>query len=173
VFKPGTAADSYLLLGDGTHLTLEDVRTDPRLRFDGVDLLTLSACETAVAEGQDVDGAEVEGLGALAQRRGAAAVLATLWPVADVSTGMFMQGMYALRQRNHLTKAEALREMQMAFIAGAKGFDAGGTDNERGAVRENAQQAPTSKAPPWPQDPRAPFSHPFFWAPFILMGNWL
>jgi len=21
-------------------------------------------------------------------------------------------------------------------------------------------------------DPRAPFAHPFFWAPFILMGNW-
>jgi CHAT domain-containing protein len=21
-------------------------------------------------------------------------------------------------------------------------------------------------------DPRAPFAHPFYWAPFILMGNW-
>jgi CHAT domain-containing protein len=22
-------------------------------------------------------------------------------------------------------------------------------------------------------DPNAPFAHPFYWAPFILMGNWL
>ena len=21
-------------------------------------------------------------------------------------------------------------------------------------------------------DPSAPFAHPFYWAPFILMGNW-
>jgi CHAT domain-containing protein len=22
-------------------------------------------------------------------------------------------------------------------------------------------------------DPDAPYAHPYFWAPFILMGNWL
>ncbi len=22
-------------------------------------------------------------------------------------------------------------------------------------------------------DPGAPFAHPYYWAPFILMGNWL
>jgi CHAT domain-containing protein len=38
----------------------------------------------------------------------------------------------------------------------------------RGALRlGNAAPAADFKA-----DPKAPFAHPYFWAPFILMGNW-
>jgi CHAT domain-containing protein len=81
-FRPGTFANSFLLLGDGGRLTLQEIR-DRRLRFSSIDLLTLSACDTAMGGGQDETGAEVEGFGALAQQQGAHAVLATLWPVAD------------------------------------------------------------------------------------------
>ena len=60
------------------------------------------------------DGREVEGFGALAQNLGAGAVLATLWPVADESTGLFMQSFYALRAGSpELSKAEALRQVQL------------------------------------------------------------
>ena len=70
VLQPGKAADSYLLLGDGGRLSLADF--DQRgLRFNNVDLLTLSACDTAAPAGGD--GREVEGLGTIAQRRGAGA----------------------------------------------------------------------------------------------------
>jgi CHAT domain-containing protein len=142
VFRPGTEADSFLLLGDGARLTLRDLRDDD-YRFRDVDLITLSACETALGGGQDANGLEIEGFGALAQKQGARGVIATLWPVADESTGIFMQQFYRLRQEKKLTKAEAMRQVQTAFIRGSAS-SASGT-----------------------------YSHPYFWAPFILMGNWL
>jgi CHAT domain-containing protein len=63
-FSP-TEADSFLLLGDGSTLSLREIRTG-RYDFQNVDLLTLSACETAVGSGQ---GTEVEGLAVTAERR--------------------------------------------------------------------------------------------------------
>lgn len=86
--------------------------------FAGVDLLTLSACETAVGDTDRATGAEVEGFAVLAQRKGAKAVMATLWSVADASTGQFMQRFYALRQSERLTKTEALRRTQVEFLHG-------------------------------------------------------
>jgi CHAT domain-containing protein len=61
-----------------------------------VDLLTLSACDTATG-GAGSDGREVEGFGVLAQRQGAGAVMASLWPVADRSTELLMRGFYRER----------------------------------------------------------------------------
>jgi CHAT domain-containing protein len=139
-FRPGTLDRSFLLLGDGNRLTLKDIG-DRRLRFSGVDLLTLSACDTAMGGGADETGAEVEGFGALAQRQGASGVLATLWPVADASTGRFMQLVYARRQAEPtLSKGEALRQAQLTFLRGGRD---------------------------------AKLRHPFYWAPYVLMGNWL
>ena len=80
---------------------------------------------------------EIEGFGWLAQRQGAKAVLATLWPVADQSTARFMNSLYGHLQSGDLTKTAALRRAQIEFI-----------------------QSGT-------------YAHPVFWAPFILMGNWL
>jgi CHAT domain-containing protein/tetratricopeptide (TPR) repeat protein len=155
-FTPGTEQDSYLVLGDGSHLTLAQVRHE--YRFSGVDLLTLSACDSGFGGGRASDGREVEGLGALAQKRGAHGVLAALWPVADQSTAELMPEMYRLRQENKLSKAEALRQAQVEFIHGRAATDKPGS--QRAAPREVAQ-------------PKTPFAHPYFWAPFILMGNWL
>jgi CHAT domain-containing protein len=70
------------------------------------------------------------------QRQGAKGVLATLWPVADASTGMLTQALYRIRASGATTKAEALRQAQLELL-------------------------------------RGDYAHPFFWAPFILMGNWL
>jgi len=78
--------DSFLLLGDGSQMSLAQIKT--KLNFKNVELLTLSACETALGDNStEHHGAEIEGLGAIAQQAGAKAVLATLWPVADASTG--------------------------------------------------------------------------------------
>lgn len=145
-FKPGTFANSFLVLGDGGRLTLQQIR-DRRLRFSNIELLTLSACDTAMGGGLDETGAEVEGFGALAQQQGASAVLATLWPVADGSTGPFMQLVYGRRQTDRKTsKAEALQHAQLAFLRGSPS----------GAGKRGAKLA-----------------HPFYWAPYVLMGNWL
>ncbi len=134
-FSPGTEVNSFLLLGDGTRLTLGDIRTQ-NYRFDDVDLLTLSACETGLGGGRDQRGREIEGLGVIAQQQGAKAVLATLWKVADSSTATLMGDMYRRRTQFSLSKIEALRQAQIAL----------------------ASQPSTS--------------HPFYWAPFVLMGNW-
>jgi CHAT domain-containing protein len=138
-FMPGDQSKSFLLLGDGGHLSMAELKTLPNL-FSGVQLLTLSACNTGVG-----DGAEVEGFGTLAQRQGAKAVIATLWPVADSSTSRLMQEFYRIRESSPgMTKLEALRESQLDLLRG------GGQSK-----------------------PGAPYSHPFYWAPFFLMGNWL
>lgn len=159
------------LLGDGSRLTLQQLRTKlPRLT--GVDLLTLSACETAVGGGLKADGREVEGLGVLAQKRGARAVLASLWKVNDASTGELMARFYRARQAQGIDKAGALREAQLALLQAAPaeaGGAAAGTE-QRGATRDDLPAA--SAAAAFKQDPRKPYAHPYFWAPFILMGNW-
>ncbi len=167
VFRPGNVADSYLLLGDGSRLTLEAIREE-ELDFGPVELLTLSACDTAI--GANGHGAEIESFGALAQNQGAKGVLATLWPVADASTGLFMQQMYRLREQNRLTKAEALRRTQLAFLDGTQAPDPA-PESLRGAAPRAVTDAKTMQR--FTLDPERPYAHPYYWAPFILMGNWL
>jgi len=77
-------------------LSLAQIKTLPNI-FSGVDLLTLSACNTATG-GTGANGKEVEGFGVLAQRQGAKSVIASLWPVADSSTKVLMQEFYRLRE---------------------------------------------------------------------------
>ena len=164
-FTPGDDTKSYLLLGDGSFLTLNEVKNQNAL-FGGVDLLTLSACNTGVG-----DGKEVEGFGVLAQRQGAKGVIATLWPVADESTGRLMRDFYRLHEQEKLTKAEALQKVQQSFITG--GRQSGGETTSRGLrvpVQDAGQQ---TDAPRFTPDANAPYSHPYYWAPFILIGNWL
>ena len=162
-FAPGTDRNSYLLLGDGGKLTLEEFRGFPQM-LQGVELLTLSACDTAVG-GEDADGKEVEGFAVLAQRQGAKAVIATLWAVADESTALLMKEFYRLRMSDTtMTKAEALRQAQLALLTGKIRGDA--TADRGPRTNQN------DKAPKFVSDPQRPYAHPFFWAPFLLMGNW-
>lgn len=134
LFKPGNETDSYLLLGDGDHMTMAALgkMLNP---FGGVDLLTLSACDTAT--GGTANGKEVEGFAVLAQQNGAKAVIATLWPVADASTNELMQAFYRIREsKPGTTKAEALQRAQLSLLQG-----------------------------------NVNYNHPYYWAPFILIGN--
>lgn len=143
VFVPGTKAEglgSYLLLGGGEKLTLSDLQRSPDI-FAGTELLTLSACDTGFG-GTTADGREIEGLGVLAQRKGANAILATLWPVADESTGQFMTEFYRAYAKTQLSKAESLRRAQLKFLSTAK---QGSSDR---------------------------LGNPYYWSPFILIGNW-
>ena len=166
-FNPANADDSYLLLGDGSHLSLKQIG---KMNFKKVELLTLSACETALGgPGSDSHGAEVESLGAIAQQQGARAVLATLWPVADTSTALLMRTLYQEHQQQ-LDKAEALRQAQLALLHGTIQVSSL-PDTVRSAINlaGPTKIAATAAAP---VDPKAPYAHPYFWAPFILMGSW-
>ncbi len=171
-FRPGNADKSFLLLGDGT-LTLDAVRTKDEYDFTGVELLTLSACETGVGE-TGANGKEVEGFGALAQERGAKAVMATLWPVADDSTRELMVRFYRLYQNvkgnTGLSKAEALRQAQLELLTG-KTTRLSDTKSKRAEIAGVSSQVPANQ-PRFTPDPKTPYAHPYYWAPFILIGNW-
>jgi CHAT domain-containing protein/Tfp pilus assembly protein PilF len=133
VLNPAQGLNSHLLLGDGTTLSLDRLR-DVSFDFHRLELMTLSACETAMGGGGE-NGREFEGFAALVQQRGVKAVIASLWPVADESTAPLMKAFYRARLAGR-SKAAALQEAQLSLLHG-------------------------------------PYAHPYHWAPFLLMGNWL
>ena len=130
---------SLLLLGDGSKLRTADIlKWTPRL--GQYDLIALSACDSGVSEGG------VESLGGVFRANGAKAVLATLWPVADVGAAPMMVEFYRQRgEQQVMSKSAALQRAQQAMLKGQI-QDASG---------------------------KADLRHPYFWAPYVLMGNWL
>jgi len=166
-FQPGNETNSALLLGDGSFLSLAQIKSLPNV-FGGVELLTLSACNTATG-GSGANGKEVEGFGVLAQRQGAKAVIASLWPVTDRSTKVLMQEFYRLREANAgTTKSEALRQAQLKLLRGDVAVTAGALAS-RQIVHEEDK---AGNKPRFRPDPKRPYAHPYYWAPFILIGNW-
>jgi CHAT domain-containing protein len=163
-FQPGNETNSALLLGDGQRLSLAEIKVLPQI-FSGVELLTLSACNTATGS-SSANGKEIEGFGVLAQNKGARAVIASLWPVADRSTTRLMQEFYQLRESG-LSKAEAMRQAQGKLLRGEGALSAAVVKRE--IVHETDKTAGVSK---FKADAQKPFAHPYFWAPFILIGNW-
>lgn len=158
--------DSALLLGDGKRLSLFEIGKDEALDFKDVELLTLSACQTGVSTG-DANGREVESLGMLAQKKGAKAVLATLWKVADESTSLFMAEFYRIKKADpKINKAEAIRLAQKAMIDGR----IKSTGRSKTCRADEFASGPAKDE--FKCDPNAPYSHPFFWSPFVLIGNW-
>lgn len=106
--RPGNALRSYLVLGDGDRLTLDAIAG---MDFEGIEVLTLSACSTALG---GADGAEVEGLGAVVARRGARSVVASLWEVEDRSTASLMSRLYEGLRTSPGAVGTALRQAQEA-----------------------------------------------------------
>jgi CHAT domain-containing protein len=132
--------------------------------FDGVELLTLSACETALSS--DADGRDFEGFAALAQRAGVGAVMASLWAVSDDSTAKLMGRFYENRGASpKMSKSEALRQAQLAMIRGELiGSTSGATKSSATTTKR------TAEAPTYPSGLPS-YSHPYYWAPFVLIGN--
>jgi CHAT domain-containing protein len=160
VMESGSGEEPYLMLGgenvggtEGYALTLSRME-DSTISFHGTQLLTLSACSTAKGDAAK-DGLEMDSLGMIAQQKDAAAVLATLWDVNDASTSRLMSDFYARWVKFPAGgKAEALRQAQLAFLHGS----GGSSKAERGSKIE--QKLSTAN-----------YAHPFYWAPFVLMGN--
>lgn len=164
----GNETDSYLLLGGGKErrFSLDNLK---KTRLDNIELLTLSACNTAMTSGSNSSGVEIEGFGALAQKQGAKTVLATLWAVADDSTGVLMTEFYRiLETRPEIGKAEALRMAQLKMIRGK--YESIEESLTRGV--EIFGKDKSKEQPPFKKDDKAPFAHPYFWSPFVLIGNW-
>ena len=188
-FRPGDEARSFLLMGDGTAFTLEEMKSKDNL-FQGVELLTLSACNTAAIQ-SGANGREIDGFAELAQRLGAGAVMATLWQVSDASTPWLMREFYANRQaKNGMTKTEALRTAQLALLNGTAetkplpNVEKGASNQvkivilPRGEKRDGNQTRSDvvyldeGEAPPYQSEGKPKYAHPYYWSPFILIGNW-
>lgn len=154
-FQPGAPQNSYLAFQD-RRLTLPELR-QLRLYRPQTELLTLSACRTAVG---DLD-AEL-GFAGLSVQSGAKSVLASLWYASDEGTLALMTEFY-----NQLTKvpikAEALRQAQLAMLRGevaVKGNELrtirGGIPLPPEVVKEGGDRS---------------LSHPYFWAAFTMIGS--
>lgn len=176
-FQPGNDKDSFLLLGGGTprRFTVNDLQA---VSLVNAELITLSACNTYMAGGGGASGVEVESFGAAVQGRGAKAVMATLWSVADPSTRDFMVKFYEFYARRGMTKTAALRQAQRALLgdAGQVRAASGGGAEAQGAAprRDTGEVAPGDgqEAPPYQKDGARPYAHPYYWSPFVLIGNW-
>ncbi|WP_179228405.1 CHAT domain-containing protein [Leptolyngbya ohadii] len=164
-FVAGQPEQSYLVMGNGEPLTIEQINSlGSDLR--NVHLVVLSACETALG-GPGADGIEVAGISSyfLAANR-ASAVMASLWLVNDASTSQLMQQFYQ-NLANGMTKADALRQAQL-FLLNGNQPNPTGTDRT-GNVTIGIRDIRTGLPP----EVSSRLSHPYYWAPFILIGNGL
>ncbi|MGK7922261.1 MAG: tetratricopeptide repeat protein [Trichodesmium sp.] len=114
------------------------------LSLPNINLAVLSACRTGVGSLLK-DGSEILGLGYQMQKAGVKASLATLWQVDDQGTQVLMIDFYRRLQSGNVSKVEALRQAQLALING----------------NINGEKEVKS------------FMHPYYWAPFILIGDGL
>jgi CHAT domain-containing protein len=122
-------------------LTFDDKMTMDRLdqlvgvfkyRDDPLELLTLSACETAAG-----DDRAALGLAGVAIKAGARSAVATLWQVNDEVSADLVVDFYRQLRDPSTSRALALQRAQLKVLG----------------------------------DPR--YDHPGFWAPFLLINNWL
>lgn len=145
----------------------EDGRLEVREIF-GMDLhanlVVLSACETGL--GKLSSGDELVGLTRAFIYAGTPSVMASLWNVEDSSTAQLMASFY--KNLKTMSKVEALRQAQLELIRGQANSDllvrrgVGGI----GKLGEVPEARPTST-----ENLTISTSHPYFWAPFILVGD--
>jgi CHAT domain-containing protein len=151
----GDESKSYIQLWQ-SKLTLKDLKD---LDLKGISLLTLSACETA--KGDEKAGL---GLSGVAESSGVMTVLGSLWSVNDASTEKLMELFYKnLGDANQVSgKAIALQKAQLALLLGTG--NANGQPDRSGSIIPLSSSKSTKTT--------GTFSDPFYWAPFILIGNW-
>ena len=137
-------------------LTAEEISS---LDLGGCELAVLSACETGL--GRTAGGEGLLGLQRAFQSAGAKTVVASLWSVPDEATRLLMVRFYENLWQRKLGKVEALREAQLWMLHHG---------HEQPAVqRKMAARGLERLAAPGQQSKTMP---PYFWAAFVLSGDW-
>jgi filamentous hemagglutinin family protein len=176
--KRERAANAYGIIHLATHADFQQDKTktyiqlyNSKLNFDDVrklgwsnppvELLVLSACKTAFGD----TNSEL-GFAGLAVQSGVKSALASLWYVSDAGTLGLMTEFY--RQLNSAPiKAEALRQTQISMIEGKVRVEDNKVLNTRGGVDLTPKLATALQQQKIP----ANFSHPYYWAPFTMIGS--
>ncbi|NET56793.1 MAG: CHAT domain-containing protein [Symploca sp. SIO2E6] len=143
-FSPDLA-NTRIELWEQDAITFEEFEDLLQARnLDPIKLLVLSSCETSAGNDR-----AVLGLAGVAVRTGASSTVATLWPVEDETAAEVMIKFYQeLANKPDSTLAEALRQAQLKMLTTEIQYES--QNNER------------IKA-----------DHPFFWAGYVVVGNWL
>jgi len=120
--KFGVDSESTFLLGYDSLITIDEldkilrsrsaIASGSSSRRQPVELLTLSACQTAAG-----DNRSALGIAGVAVRAGVKSALATLWFINDESTVPLVEEFYTQLRQPNVTKAEALRRAQLKLIA--------------------------------------------------------
>jgi len=130
-------------------------------------LVTLSACETGLAGGYSGKLPEADdfvGLTRAFMYAGVPSVVGSLWKVADDSAVTLMTAFFTNWKQKGMDKAEALRQAQLAMINGD--LELGMVVRGPGGVAQvNAQEVQT-------ESDISLGRHPYFWAPFVLIGDY-
>jgi CHAT domain-containing protein len=106
--------DTFLLTFDDK-LTLDRLKRFMALsqyRDQPVELLTLSACQTAAG-----DDRAALGLAGIAVKAGARSALATLWFINDQASSLLVTEFYRQLQNPDLSKAKALQQAQLMLVS--------------------------------------------------------
>ncbi len=142
-FDPNDPLRSGVLLADG----LFTAREWMEVRFRA-DLVTLSACQTGLVG--RMGGDELAGLSQALLYAGASSLLLGLWSVNAATTAALMVDLYRrlwdARGRKRTDEATALREAALA-------------------LRDGRTLPPEMRE-------RMDTTDPYYWAPFILVGDW-
>jgi CHAT domain-containing protein len=133
---------NFIITGDGKSISINELSALLKESGTNIKLLVLSACETATG-----DERAVLGLAGVAVRSGARSTLATLWPVGDASTAQFMGEFYQNLKQPGAKQADALRKAQISLLE---------------SFKKNPPFADLQNLPP----------HPYYWSPYVLVGNW-
>lgn len=153
-FQAGNLDNSYIQLWDQP-LTLETIEAIP-WEQQGVNLLVLSACRTAVGS------TEAEfGFAGLAVKTGVNSALASIWYANDLATLALMQEFYQQLTQVPM-KAEALRQAQLALL------------NQNTALHNGrlvSQKSSLALPPELSRLGDRTLSHPYYWSGFTLIGS--
>ncbi|MGB6169334.1 MAG: CHAT domain-containing protein, partial [Geitlerinemataceae cyanobacterium] len=155
-FQAGKPENSYIQFWD-RRLGLDRLR---ELGWNDypVELLVLSACRTAVG-----DGDSELGFAGFAVQAGVKSVLASLWYVSDDGTlGLMTEFYQKLQQAGITTKSEALRQAQLAMLRGDLHVQNGELVESEGTVPLSEELAHGGDRD---------LSHPYYWSGFTMVGS--
>ncbi|ASC74261.1 hypothetical protein XM38_052360 [Halomicronema hongdechloris C2206] len=169
VFEPNADDQSYLMLGIGEPLYIRELETATDY-FRNLSLVVLSACETALAD-VDQSGLELASIASTFLRARVDTVVASLWQVSDQATSDLMQQFYAnLAQstpEQRVSVSQALRQAQLSLLYGNQPGDPSDRDIPRATIDREYLDVPGDDQ----NLPRT--AHPYYWSPFIIIGNGL